>query len=66
MTRSAQLFNRHTKEGESEIVLWHCFGQIGNQGDGFGLAAVVEKQNGDVIEVDADRLRFLKPWEEAA
>lgn len=64
MTRSAQLFQRYTKEGESEIVLWHCFGQIGNQEDGFGLAAIVEKQNGDVVEVNADRLRFLKPQEE--
>jgi hypothetical protein len=59
----ALLFRDHKKTDDPDgvpMVKVHYIGQIGNAQDGFSIAALVELENGDLMEVEADRLRIIQ------
>ena len=54
-----------TTEESFEIVTWHSWGQMGDQ-DGLSYpAAIIEKSDGEVIVTDADRIRFIEPYNQS-
>ena len=58
--RKAKLYRDYRKQDEPEAtVTWHCFGQVGDEHDGFGMVAIVEMESGEVKEIGADRLWFV-------
>jgi len=44
--------------GETYRGYFHCFGQEGDLQDGIGMYATIEKENGEVIQVDAYQIKF--------
>lgn len=56
----AKLFNNYRKETEVGIVTPHCFGSIGNYEEGLTFGALVEDEEGNLLEVSADRLQLLR------
>lgn len=61
--RKARLFPSWQQDGVSEIVIWHCFGEVRDE-NGSYMAAIVEMADGKVQVVSAGRLQFMEPPEE--
>ena len=49
-----------TTEESHEIVTWHAWGQMGDE-NGSYPATIIEKEDGQVIVVEADRIQFCEP-----
>jgi len=57
--RKALSFRDWNKNGFGESVVCHGFFQETSE-DGGGPVALLEKENGDIVYISADRIRLLK------
>ena len=46
---------------EGVPVIWHAWGMMSSE-DGAYPAAIIEKEDGAVLVVEADQIQFTTPW----
>lgn len=56
--RNARLYKNRYKTGEFEMVKFHCFCRVGNANDDLGVVAVLEKDDGSIVEAGTERMVF--------
>jgi len=63
INRKAYLYKDFRKIGEPLGIVNVLIIGVDSNGDGYSLVAAIERQNGDVEEIDPSRLRFVTPTE---